>query len=395
MRLTQEALATDEPPPPPPMTASPPPAIGFFEKYLTLFVLLCMVAGSLIGYYAPSVADALATAQFSQINAIVAVLLWVMIIPMLIQIDFSSLRNVARAPGAIALTTTLNYAVKPFTMYALSLLFLKVAYTSVIPDPALRDSYIAGLILLAAAPCTAMVFVWSSLVGGDGAYTLVQVAVNDLLMLVLFVPIAGGLIGAADIPMPWLTILYAVLLFIVAPLALAAAVRALVLRARGAAFLRDRVVAPAKPLTIVALLATLTLIFIFQGRVIGERPLHIVLLAIPITIQCVGVFAATYAAGWALRIPHVRLAPASLIGTSNFFELAVAVAISVYGLQSGAALATVVGVLVEVPLMLALVGVCKWLKPGLDARCAEGGEVVAEAGKGEAVAADTVAAVVV
>lgn len=328
-----------------------------------------MVCGALIGFYAPFVADALATAEFARINAIVAVLIWIMILPMLVQIDFAALWAVRRAPGAVALTCFLSYAVKPFTMFGLALLFLNVFYTGVIPDPNLRGSYVAGLILLAGAPCTAMVFVWSALVGGDGAYTLVQVAANDVLMLGLFVPIVGGLIGAANIDMPWVTVVYTVLLFIVAPLIIASLVRTSVLKWRGEAFLRERVVGPSKPATIVALLATLLLIFIFQGRVIGERPLHILLLAVPIILQCVGVFVLCFALGFHFRIPHERLAPACLIGTSNFFELAVAVAISVYGLQSGAALATVVGVLVEVPVMLALVHVCKLLKPALDKRC--------------------------
>jgi len=353
-------------------TPAAPPAMSFFERYLSLWVLLCMVGGALIGYFAPVVAESLAAAEFARINVIVAVLIWVMILPMLVQIDFASLWAVRRAPGAIALTCFLSYAVKPFTMAGLALLFVKVFYAAAIPDPALRDSYVAGLILLAGAPCTAMVFVWSALVGGDAAYTLVQVAANDLLMLGLFVPIVGGLIGAANIEMPWLTVVYAVLLFIAAPLLLASVARAAVLRWRGEAFLRARVVEPFKPVAIAALLATLVLIFVFQGRVIGERPLHILLLAVPIALQCAGVFALCFALGFHFRIPHERLAPACLIGTSNFFELAVAVAVSVYGLQSGAALATVVGVLVEVPVMLALVHACKLLKPALDKRCAGG-----------------------
>jgi ACR3 family arsenite transporter len=373
LREPHQAIAAlpDTPERQTPTTAGAP--ITFFEKYLSLWVLLCMICGALIGFYAPAVADGLATAEFAHINAIVAVLLWLMLVPMLVQIDFASILAVRRAPGAVALTCFLSYAVKPFTMYALAMLFLKVLYTAVIPDPALRDSYVAGLILLAGAPCTAMVFVWSALVGGDAAYTLVQVAANDLLMLALFVPIVGGLIGAANIAMPWATVVTAVLLFIVAPLLLASAVRVAVIRARGEAFLRERVVEPFKPVTIVALLATLVLIFIFQGRVIGERPLHIVLLAVPIVVQCAGVFALCVALGWWLKIPFERLAPACLIGTSNFFELAVAVAVSVYGLQSGAALATVVGVLVEVPVMLLLVHACKLLKPTLDKRCERSG----------------------
>jgi ACR3 family arsenite transporter len=333
-----------------------------------------MVVGGLIGNFIPSIAEALARAEFAKINAIVAVLLWIMIFPMLVQIDFYSILRVREAPAAIALTSVVNYLVKPFSMYALALLFFRVAYTAAIPDAALRDSYIAGLILLAGAPCTAMVFVWSLLLGGDGAYTLVQVAFNDLLMLVLYVPTAVLLIGVSDIELPWETIVLAVVLFIVAPLVIAAVVRVAVLRLRGEAFLRDKVVAPFKPLTIVALLAVLVLIFIFQGRTIAEKPLHILLLAVPIILQVLFNFVVTYFIGYRACIEHEKLGPASLIATSNFFELAVAVAISVYGLDSGAALATVVGVLVEVPVMLGLVHVCNYLRPRLERRIAAEGK---------------------
>lgn len=342
--------------------------IGFFERWLTLWVLLCMVAGGLIGYFAPAVPEALGRAEFAKINAIVAVLLWLMIFPMLVQIDFSSIMRVRENPGAIALTSVVNYLIKPFTMYALAILFFKVIYVVPIPDADLRGSYIAGLILLGGAPCTAMVFVWSTLVGGDGAYTLVQVAFNDLLMLAFYVPTAALLIGVSDIPLPWETIILAVVLFIVAPMVIAATVRTVVIRCKGEAFLNERVVGPFKPLTIIALLLTLVLIFIFQGKTIGEKPLHIVLLAVPIILQTCLNFVITYGFGYMTCMPHERLAPASMIATSNFFELAVAVAISMYGLQSGAALATVVGVLVEVPVMLLLVHVCKYLKIPLDKR---------------------------
>lgn len=350
-------------------------AINFFEKYLTVWVLLCMILGSLIGYYSPSASASLALVEFEHINGIVAGLLWVMILPMLLQIDFASLSAVRNAPGAIALTSVINYLIKPFSMYALAILFFRVFYVSIIPDSLLRDNYIAGLILLAGAPCTAMVFVWSSLTGGDPAYTLMQVAFNDLLMLAFYVPTAVMLIGVSNIELPWLTIIYAVLLFIVAPLVLAVVTRSVVISKYGEQFLLDRVIAPIKPFTVLALLATLVLIFIFQGQTIGDKPLQIVLIAIPIIIQCVLNWAVCYYAGYKSCIPHKRLAPASMIATSNFFELAVAVAISVYGLQSGAALATVVGVLVEVPVMLVLTHACNYLKPSLDARCANCPEI--------------------
>ena len=347
-----------------------PNAIGFFEKYLTLWVFLCIVAGSLIGYYNNDAAAQLAKAEFAEINAIVAVLLWIMIFPMLVQIDYSSLKKVKDDPGAIALTSIINYAIKPFSMYALAILFFRVFYTSVIQDSELRDNYIAGLILLAGAPCTAMVFCWSCLTGGDPAYTLVQVAFNDLLLLAFYIPTCVLLIGVSNISLPWLTIIYAVILFIAAPLVLSAAIRSFVVSRYGVDFLTEKIVKPFKPVTIIALLATLVLIFIFQGKKIGDKPLQIVLIAIPITIQCVLNWAFCYYVGFTSCIPHSRLAPASMIATSNFFELAVAVAISVYGLESGAALATVVGVLVEVPVMLALTAACNRLKPMLDERCA-------------------------
>ena len=242
-------------------------SISVFDKYLTVWVLLCMVIGGLIGAYQPSVADALAQVSFAEVNAIVAVLLWIMILPMLIQIDFESIKAVRKVPEAIILTTTINYLVKPFTMYALAILFFHVIYTEVIPDSSLRDEYIAGLILLASAPCTAMVFVWSALVGGDGAYTLVQVAFNDLLMLPLYAPICVLLIGVSNIPLPWLTIIYSVLLFIVAPLFLAVAARYYILRIMGGGEEQiKQIVDRFKPVTMASLLLMLVVIFIFQGQ---------------------------------------------------------------------------------------------------------------------------------
>lgn len=328
-----------------------------------------MVVGGLLGVYVPSIPHALSKASFYGINAVVAVLLWLMIFPMLVQIDFRSLRSVKSNPGALALTTVINYCVKPFSMFALALLFMRVFYVHVIPDAALRDSYTAGLVLLAGAPCTAMVFVWSGLMGGDPSYTLVQVAINDAIMLALYVPICRGLIGASHISLPWGTIILAVTLFIIAPVIISSLVRWFVVSRWGEDFLLNRVLAPFKHVTVLALLATLVLIFTFQGKKISQHPLDILLLAVPIIIQSVGLWALSYSVGWAVCIPHSRNAPASLIATSNFFELAVAVAISVYGLDSGAALATVVGVLVEVPVMLTLCRVCVALGPKLTARC--------------------------
>jgi ACR3 family arsenite transporter len=371
--LDTPAIASDEseenavlPPELATTAAAAPPAMGVFEKYLTVWVLLCMILGGIIGYFAPSVADGLATAQVADISIPVAILLWCMIFPMLVQIDFAAVLRVREKPGALMLTSAINYLVKPFTMYALAMLFFRVVYVNIL-DKELQDQYIAGCVILAGAPCTAMVFVWSLLMGGDGAYTLMQVAVNDLLMLALYTPTVMLLLGVSSIPLPYATIVIAVVLFIVAPLIISAGIRHFITKYGGLGAL-DRVIARFKPVTIIALLATLVLIFIFQGQKIGNKPLDIVLVAVPIIMQTVLNFCICYSLGYATCIEHVRLGPASLIATSNFFELAVAVAISVYGLQSGAALATVVGVLVEVPVMLALVKVCNWLRPTLDKR---------------------------
>jgi ACR3 family arsenite transporter len=345
-------------------------AISFFEKWLTLWVALCMVGGGLIGAFAPAAAHALETATVAGVNGIIAALLWVMLFPMFVTLDFTALRRVAEAPAAVVLTTVLSYAIKPFTMFGLAVLFTRVFYVRVMPDADLRDSYVAGLVLLAGAPCTAMVFVWSALMGGSTADTLLMVGVNDLLMLALYVPICGLLIGSTSLALPWATIAASVAFFVLGPLLLAVAVRSAVLNFRDERFLLDRIVAPIKPLTTVALLATLVIIFVFQGTSIRENVQDIFLLAVPILIQCVLLWAICYGACFHFCIPHVRAGPASLIATSNFFELAVAVAVSVYGPKSGAALATVVGVLVEVPIMLLFTYIVNYLKPTLDSRCA-------------------------
>ena len=353
------------------MTGLPSPsAISFFEKWLTVWVALCMIGGGLSGALVPAAPAALSLASVAGVNGVIAALLWVMLFPMFVTLDFTALRRVADAPASIVLTAVLSYAVKPFTMFGLALLFTRVFYARVMPDPALRDSYVAGLVLLAGAPCTAMVFVWSALMGGSTANTLLMVGVNDLLMLALYVPICGLLIGSTSIALPWATIAASVAFFVLAPLLLAAGVRWAVLSARGERFLLERIVAPIKPLTTLALLATLVIIFIFQGARIRDNVADIFLLAVPILIQCVVLWAVCYGVAFHLCIPHERAGPASLIATSNFFELAVAVAVAIYGPESGAALATVVGVLVEVPIMLLFTYVVNALKPRLDARCA-------------------------
>jgi ACR3 family arsenite transporter len=351
-----------------PAAASSP--LDFFASYLTIWVALCMIGGGLIGAFVPAAPEQLERASVAGVNGIIAALLWVMLFPMFVTLEWSALRRVADAPSSVILTAILSYAVKPFTMFGLGIFFTRIAFARHMPDPALRDSYVAGLVLLAGAPCTAMVFVWSALMNGSTANTLLMVGVNDLLMLALYVPICGLLIGSTSIALPWATIAASVAFFVLGPLLLAAGVRWAVLRARDEKFLLERVVAPIKPLTTVALLATLVIIFVFQGARIRDNVADVFLLAVPILIQCVLLWALCYGVAFAMCIPHERAGPASLIATSNFFELAVAVAVAIYGPGSGAALATVVGVLVEVPIMLLFTKVVNALKPRLDARCA-------------------------
>lgn len=343
------------------LVALKPAKIAFFEKYLSVWVLLCMVTGSLIGYFVPDAGPQLKKAEIFRISVPIAVLLWIMIFPMLLQIDFAAFMSAAKNPGPIVLTTTVNFGIQPFTMYVVALVFFRYIYATIIPTD-LANEYLAGCILLGGAPCTAMVFVWSLLVGGDAGYTLMQVAVNDVLVLVLYLPTMLLLLNASSIPIPYDTIAISVGLFIVAPLTMSIIVRTQALRHGGVERL-NRVIEYCKPVTTVGLLATLVLIFIYQGRTIGNKPLHILLIAIPLTVQTVAIFALTYYLGYTVCMEPSVLAPAALISTSNFFELAVAIAISVYGADSGAALATVVGVLVEVPTMLVLVRVCKQLEP--------------------------------
>jgi len=324
--------------------------MGVFERYLSVWVAAAMVAGIVLGNLAPPLVNAVAAAEVARVNLVVAVLIWAMVYPMMVGVDPGSLGQVARQPRGLLITLAVNWLIKPFTMAALAVLFFEVVFAGLIA-PADAQQYIAGLILLGAAPCTAMVFVWSQLTRGDENYTLVQVTVNDLIMVVAFAPIVALLLGVTDIAVPWETLLLSVLLFIALPLAAGLLTRRrLGTRAAIAAF-QGRI----KPVSIVGLIATVVILFGLQGQVILARPSVIVLIAVPILLQSVGVFALAYAAAFALKVPHRIAAPCALIGTSNFFELAVAVAISLFGLNSGAALATVVGVLVEVPVMLTLV----------------------------------------
>ena len=321
-----------------------------FERYLSLWIALAIAGGILLGAALPGLVQAVAAAEVARVNLVVAVLIWAMVYPMMVGVDPSSLRDVVRQPKGLAITLAVNWLVKPFTMAALAVLFFEQVFAGLIP-PDDAKQYIAGLILLGAAPCTAMVFVWSQLTKGDEGYTLLQVSVNDVVMVFAFAPIVAVLLGVTDIDVPWQTLVLSVGLFVALPLAAGLATRArLGTEARIAAF-RDRV----KPWSVVGLIATVVILFGLQGEVILDRPLIIALIAVPILFQSYGIFALAYAAAWALKVPHRIAAPCALIGTSNFFELAVAVAISLFGLNSGAALATVVGVLVEVPVMLSLV----------------------------------------
>jgi ACR3 family arsenite transporter len=324
--------------------------MSVFERYLSVWIALAIAGGILLGAALPELVQAVAAAEVARVNLVVAVLIWAMVYPMMVGVDPSSLRDVVRQPRGLAITLAVNWLIKPFTMAFLAVLFFEHVFSALIP-PDDAKQYIAGLILLGAAPCTAMVFVWSQLTKGDESYTLLQVSVNDVVMVFAFAPIVAVLLGVTDIAVPWETLVLSVVLFVALPLAAGLLTRArLGTEARIAAF-RDRV----KPWGIVGLIATVVILFGLQGEVILDRPLVIALIAVPILIQSYGIFALAYTAAWALRVPHRIAAPCALIGTSNFFELAVAVAISLFGLNSGAALATVVGVLVEVPVMLSLV----------------------------------------
>jgi ACR3 family arsenite transporter len=327
--------------------------MSLFERWLTIWVALCILAGLVLGNLLPGLFAALAGLEYASVNLVVAVLIWAMVYPMMIAIDFGSLKDVGRRPKGLIITLVINWLIKPFTMAALGVLFFNHVFAGLI-DPAKAPEYIAGLILLGAAPCTAMVFVWSQLTKGDPNYTLVQVSVNDLIMVVAFAPIVAFLLGVTDISVPWETLILSVVLYIVIPL-IAGALTRRALMARGSEAAVSEFTARIKPGSVLGLLMTVVLLFGFQGQVIIAQPLLIALIAVPIIIQSYGIFALGYAWAFAWKLPHKVAAPCALIGTSNFFELAVAVAIGLFGLNSGAALATVVGVLVEVPVMLTLV----------------------------------------
>jgi ACR3 family arsenite transporter len=350
--------------------AAAPKRLAVFERYLTLWVALCMVVGVAIGKLLPVTTDILRSLEFgkgSQINAPIAILIWLMIYPMMLKIDFTSVAGVRKRPKGILITLFVNWLVKPFSMALIGTLFFRHFFFPLIGEP-LADQYIAGSIILAAAPCTAMVFVWSYLTDGDPAYTLVQVSVNDLIMLLLFAPIVTLLVsGASSLTVPFLVLLYSVGIFIVIPLALGSVSRILLIRTEGKDWFERKYVQFWHPVTIVALLSTLVFIFAFQADNITGRWLHVILIAIPLLIQVYFNSSLTYGLMKLFKVPHSIAAPGALIGASNFFELAVATAIALYGPESGAALATVVGVLVEVPVMLSVCSVCNrtrhWFPP--------------------------------
>jgi len=334
--------------------------VGLFERFLTVWVGLGIAAGVALGLLIPGVFQAIAQIEFAHVNLVVAVLIWIMIYPMMIQIDWSAVKDIRKKPQGLLLTLVINWLVKPFTMAALGVLFFQYLFAPWV-DPQSAQEYIAGMILLGVAPCTAMVFVWSQLVKGDANYTLVQVSVNDLIMVVAFAPIAAFLLGVTDVTVPWETLLISTILYVVLPLLAGIATRyALAKKSHDAV---GQFVAQLKPWSIVGLIATVVLLFGFQANTIIEKPLVIVLIAIPLILQTYGIFFISWWAARRLKLPHDVAGPACLIGTSNFFELAVAVAISLFGLNSGAALATVVGVLVEVPVMLSLVAMLNRWRP--------------------------------
>jgi len=333
--------------------------IGFFEKYLTLWVVLCMAVGVAVGLWLPDVPRFLGQFEYYNVSVPVAILIWLMIYPMMLKVDFASIKNVGRNPRGLVVTWVTNWLIKPFTMFGLSYLFFYVIYAAIIPHETAK-AYLAGAVLLGAAPCTAMVFVWSHLTKGNPAHTLVQVATNDLIILPAFAPIVGvlfmiGGISVEGVGVPWATLFLSVVLFVVIPLSAGWLTRSILTRKKGREYFEQKFIPKFNQITIIGLLLTLIIIFSFQGRTIVEQPVDIVLIAVPLIIQTFLIFTIAYL--WAKRwkLPHQIASPAAMIGASNFFELAVAVAISVFGLNSPAALATIVGVLVEVPVMLTLV----------------------------------------
>ncbi len=328
--------------------------IGFFERYLTVWVIICMVIGVLIGKFIPAIPSFLGQFEYANVSIPIAILIWLMIYPMMMKVDFNSIKNVGKNPKGLFVTWVTNWLIKPFTMFGIASLFFFVIFKALIPPELARD-YLAGAVLLGAAPCTAMVFVWSHLTKGNPAYTVVQVATNDLIILVAFTPIVAFLLGVSGVQIPWDTLLLSVVLFVVIPLAGGILTRNIITKSKGLDYFENTFIPKFNNVTVGGLLLTLVIIFSFQGTVILENPLHIVLIAVPLIFQTFLIFFIAYIACKLLKLPHNIAAPAGMIGASNFFELAVAVAIALFGTQSPVALATIVGVLVEVPVMLFLV----------------------------------------
>lgn len=328
--------------------------IGFFEKYLTVWVVLCMAVGILIGKFLPGIPAFLGKFERANVSIPIAILIWIMIYPMMMKVDFQSIKNVGRNPKGLFVTWVVNWLIKPFTMYGIAAFFLYFVFKAIIPAELAKD-YLAGAVLLGAAPCTAMVFVWSHLTKGNAAYTVVQVATNDLIILIAFTPIVAFLLGVTGFDIPWMTLILSVVLFVVIPLAGGVLTRISVIKNKGEEYFKNSFIPKFNNITIIGLLLTLIIIFSFQGDVILENPLHIGLIAVPLIIQTFFIFFIAYIACKTLKLQHDIAAPAGMIGASNFFELAVAVAIALFGPTSPVALATIVGVLVEVPVMLILV----------------------------------------
>src|SRR6056297_563621 len=342
------------------ISEKPKKSIGFFEKYLTLWVALGILAGIGLGWFFGDSIEVISSLEFAKVNIPVAVLIWLMIYPMMLQVDFTSIKKIGKKPRGVVWTLIINWAIKPFSMAFFAWIFFSKIYAAWI-DPALAGEYIAGAIILGAAPCTAMVFVWSYLTDGDPNYTLVQVSINDLIILVAFVPIVGLLLGITNISIPYDTLVASIIVFVVIPLVAGVITQRLMIRRRGKEWFKKVFLPRLKPVSIIALLITLVLLFAFQGQNILNNPFIILLAAVPLVIQTYFIFFLAWFGGRKLKLPHATCAPAAMIGASNFFELAVAVAIALFGLNSPAALVTVVGVLVEVPVMLSLVALAnKW-----------------------------------
>ncbi len=337
------------------------PGIGFFEKYLTFWVLLCMVIGVVIGQYLRFIPDFLNKFQYANVSIPIAILIWLMIYPMMMKVDFQSILKVRENPKGLYVTWVINWLIKPFTMFGIASLFFYVIFKGLISHELAKD-YLEGAVLLGAAPCTAMVFVWSHLTKGNPAYTVIQVATNDLIILIAFVPIVGFLLKVSNVSVQWDTLIFSVILFVVIPLITGILTRVLVIRKKGITYFENNFIHKFNHITIIGLLLTLIIIFSFQGSTIIHNPLHIILIALPLIIQTFLIFFIAYTTSKLLKLPHEIAAPAGMIGASNFFELAVAVAIAISGADSPVALATIVGVLVEVPVMLILVNIANHTK---------------------------------